>query len=50
MRLSATPLPRENPIEQLAKPSFGPGQLDELTELATSPKPKRFRDERGKPA
>jgi phenylacetate-CoA ligase len=25
----------------------GPGELDELTELRTSPKPKRFRDERG---
>jgi type II secretory ATPase GspE/PulE/Tfp pilus assembly ATPase PilB-like protein len=29
MRLSATPLPKENPIEQLQKPSFSPGQLDE---------------------
>lgn len=29
MRLSATPLPRENPVEQLQKPAFGPGQLDE---------------------
>jgi type II secretory ATPase GspE/PulE/Tfp pilus assembly ATPase PilB-like protein len=29
MRLSATPLPRENPIEHLAKPSFGQGQFDE---------------------
>ena len=25
----------------------GPGELDDLTELRTSPKPKRFRDERG---
>jgi len=24
-----------------------PGSLDALTEIATSPKPKRFRDERG---
>jgi phenylacetate-CoA ligase len=26
----------------------GPGQLDDLTELHTSPKPKRFKDERPK--
>ncbi len=29
MRLSASPLPRENPVEQLSKPHFTPGQLDE---------------------
>lgn len=29
MRLSATPLPRENPVEHLAKPSVAPGRLDE---------------------
>jgi type II secretory ATPase GspE/PulE/Tfp pilus assembly ATPase PilB-like protein len=29
MRLSATPLPRENPVEHLQKPAFGPGQLNE---------------------
>lgn len=29
MRLSTAPLPRENPIEFLAKPHFSPGRLDE---------------------
>jgi len=29
MRLSASPLPRENPIEHLARPGFGPGDLEE---------------------
>lgn len=29
MRLASNPLPKVNPIEQLAKPSFGPGELDE---------------------
>lgn len=29
MRFSTSPLPRENRVEHLTKPSFGPGQLDE---------------------
>jgi phenylacetate-CoA ligase len=35
---------------KIAATIVAPGALDELTELHTSPKPKRFRDERGAPS